>query len=111
VLGVVEDSPYAISSDLSSSTSPKLGHPAKLPLGYSILLVFEMTLIEPAEPAERSAYIQSEKHIAAHDVDEINNDLKYDSDGSSARKQEGVKKVEAVTKVWTKKTLVIMFVL
>lgn len=46
---------------------------------------------------------------ASQDVAEINDDLKSDSDSSF--KQDGVKKVEAVTSVWTKKTLWIMFAL
>jgi hypothetical protein len=43
------------------------------------------------------------------DVTEFNDDLKSDSDFD--HKQDGVKKVEAVTSVWTKKTLWIMFAL
>ena len=50
---------------------------------------------------------KTEKH--APNVFELNDDLKSDSD--SSHKQDGVKKVEAVTTVWTKKTLWIMFAL
>jgi len=64
-------------------------------------------------PADRTAppEIDVEKKDHVDQVTEINDDLKSDSDSSSAHKQDGVKKVEAVTSVWTKKTLIIMFVL
>lgn len=70
-----------------------------------------MATIGASGPVDRTPEIGTEEKGPADNVDEVNNDPKYDSDGSSGRKQEGVKKVEAVTSVWTKKTLVIMFVL
>lgn len=70
-----------------------------------------MAAISGTETVDRTPEIVEGEKEAGTNVDEVNTDLKYDSDGSSARKQEGVKKVEAVTSVWTKKTLVIMFVL
>ena len=63
------------------------------------------------EPVNQAADIVEGEKGPGNNVNEVNPDLKYDSDGSSGHKQEGVKKVEAVTSVWTKKTLVIMFVL
>lgn len=70
-----------------------------------------MATIGATGPADRTPEIVADEKGPADNVDEVNNDPKYDSDGSSDHKQEGVKKVEAVTSVWTKKTLVIMFVL
>jgi hypothetical protein len=70
-----------------------------------------MTTTGDAVPFDASNEIYEEKTLAHKDVNEVNEDPKYDSDSSSVVKQDGVKRVEAVTKVWTKKTLVIMFVL
>ena len=70
-----------------------------------------MAAINDTETVNRTPEIVEGEKEVGNTVGEVNTDLKYDSDGSSARKQEGVKKVEAVTSVWTKKTLVIMFVL
>ena len=61
----------------------------------------------------------SEKNIASHDIDvEKSNshekqypDTKDESDDSSVNKQAGVKAIEAVTTVWDKKALWLMFVL
>jgi hypothetical protein len=65
-----------------------------------------MAAITIAQPAQE---IDIERKQPSDDVTELNDDLK--SDSSSERKQDGVKKVEAVTSVWTKKTLWLMFVL
>lgn len=59
-------------------------------------------------PSQPEIDIEKNKD-ASQDVAEVNDDLKSDSDSSF--KQDGVKKVEAVTTVWTKKTLWIMFAL
>lgn len=42
-----------------------------------------------------------------HEVD----DSKTESDAESARKQDGVKRVEAITTVWSRELLIAMFIL
>ena len=68
-----------------------------------------MESITPAEQAI-GARASLEKNIAHDDVDRVN-DEKYDSEESAEKKQEGVKRAEGITKVWSKKTMWIMFVL
>lgn len=63
------------------------------------------------ESTGHSQEIDTEKVQPAQGVTELGDDPKAESDNESARKQEGVKKVEAVTTVWTKKTLITMFAL
>ncbi|XXH00126.1 hypothetical protein Hte_006468 [Hypoxylon texense] len=45
------------------------------------------------------------------DINEMSDDRKDESDASSELKQDGVKRVEAITTVWSKELLVVMFVL
>lgn len=52
-----------------------------------------------------------EKNTAQNVVDIHADPLKPESDGSSEYKQEGVKKVEAITSVWSMKMLWIVFAL
>ena len=49
--------------------------------------------------------------IVDDNVNEVMYDEKLDSEDGSTHKQDGVKRVEAITTVWTKKTLVLMFIL
>ncbi|KAF6807414.1 siderophore iron transporter mirb [Colletotrichum sojae] len=56
--------------------------------------------------------IDTEKNAPHHDgVFEINNDQKQESDGESEDFQDGVRRVRAITSVWTKQTMITMFVL
>lgn len=56
--------------------------------------------------------IDTEKNVPHNDaVFEVNNDQKQDSDGESEDFQEGVRRVRAITSVWTKQTMITMFVL
>lgn len=45
------------------------------------------------------------------DINEISDHRKDESDASSELKQDGVKRVEAITTVWSKELLIVMFVL
>ena len=53
--------------------------------------------------------IEKSKAIKTRDI--ASDDIKYEIDDSSTHKQDGVKKVEAITTAWSKKTMVVMFVL
>lgn len=52
--------------------------------------------------------IEQEKR-SGHEDSEAHDDVANDS--SSERKQDGVKRVEAITQVWNKKLLIVMFIL
>lgn len=51
------------------------------------------------------------QRAAGHDGFDQNSDGKYEQDDSSGFKQDGVKRVEAITTVWTKQMLIVMFIL
>tara|TARA_R110002060_G_scaffold71947_1_gene80614 strand:- start:274 stop:489 length:216 start_codon:yes stop_codon:yes gene_type:complete len=71
-----------------------------------------MASITPAENRTLDPTIDIEKSPAVDDnVNEVMYDEKLDSEDGSTHKQDGVKRVEAITTVWTKKTLVLMFIL
>lgn len=68
-----------------------------------------MAPIDPVENKAVESTIDIEKYPVDGDiVSEVLDDEK--SDGS-LHKQDGVKRVEAITSVWSKKTLVLTFVL
>lgn len=60
----------------------------------------------PVAERELEKYIQDPQNIY-----EVSDDLKTDSDSNSQIKQDGVKRVEVITTVWSKQVLVLMFVL
>lgn len=63
----------------------------------------------PEITVDNDNYRDQEKHVPVND-DAIK-EAPYDTDNSSEHKQEGVKGVEAVTRVWSKKLLWTTFVL
>lgn len=63
----------------------------------------------PEITAESDPYHDQEKHI--HEGEKPLHDAASDTDNSSEHKQEGVRGVEAVTRVWSKKLLWTTFVL
>lgn len=68
----------------------------------------------PAPVGEVPGAITNElqKHLTADqkDLDDQGN-LKPEADEEAQRKQDGVKRVEAITTVWSKELLIVMFVL
>ncbi|KAL2752936.1 hypothetical protein ACRALDRAFT_1065920 [Sodiomyces alcalophilus JCM 7366] len=66
-----------------------------------------------ADATPNTTVFDPEKNnISATDaIQVVDKDAGQDSDGGSSFKQDGVKKVEAVTKTWNRKTLFLMFVL
>ncbi|PVH77133.1 putative transporter [Cadophora sp. DSE1049] len=71
-----------------------------------------MASITPAENRAVDSTVDIEKNPANDEnVNEVMYDEKLDSEDGSTHKQDGVKRVEAITTVWTKKTLVLMFIL
>ena len=70
-----------------------------------------VTAAAPQPVPEVSAY-DLEKHITGEQhATELHEDLKENVDSSSEFKQDGVKKVEAITQVWSRKMLVATFIL
>lgn len=69
----------------------------------------------PAPVAEVPGGITNElkKHSTAEKDVAVDNEtnLKAEEDAESQRKQDGVKRVEAITTVWSKELLIVMFVL
>lgn len=51
------------------------------------------------------------QRAAGHDGFDQNSDGKYEHEGNPEFMQDGVKRVEAITTVWTKQMLVVMFIL
>lgn len=72
-----------------------------------------MATIEPQTAAHRTeAGIDYEKNIAYDNgAQEVNHDTKQESDAESENFQGGVQRVRAITSVWSKKTMIIMFCL
>lgn len=71
-----------------------------------------MASISPAEDKAVGSTIDIEKSpVDGDNVNEVLDDEKYDGEDNSVHKQDGVKRVEAITSIWSKKTLVLMFVL
>lgn len=69
---------------------------------------------EPTAEVPATETYDMEKHPSGiqDDAREITSDTKVDeSDANSAHKQDGVKRVEAITTVWSKDMLIAMFVL
>lgn len=55
---------------------------------------------------------EQEKRVGDIEKDHANNEAdEKGSDSDSSYKQEGVRQVEAITTVWTKQVLIVMFVL
>lgn len=70
-----------------------------------------MAAITPAEAPPASTERDIEKHVSANqDANEVFEDPKTESDDSE-HKQDGVKQVEAITTVWSNKSLWTTFVL
>lgn len=71
-----------------------------------------MASTTPAENRPLESTIDIEKTPVDRDnVNEVLDDEKLDVEEGSTHKQDGVKRVEAITSVWTKKTLALMFIL
>lgn len=67
---------------------------------------------QPVGEVPASLVPEIEKRFSrGQDVTEVDDDGKPSSDDSSEFKQEGVKQVEAITTVWSKELLIVMFVL
>ncbi len=71
-----------------------------------------MTSISPVQSEAIGSTIDIEKKPVDKDnVNEVLDDEKYDIEDGSVHKQDGVRRVEAITSVWSKQTLVLMFIL
>ncbi|KAK6376145.1 hypothetical protein LTS17_007396 [Exophiala oligosperma] len=73
-----------------------------------------ITAAAPQPTGEVLPVVEREMEKYAQDpqnVHEVSDDLKSDSDSSSQLKQDGVKRVEVITTVWSKQVLMLMFVL
>ncbi|KAI0008341.1 MFS general substrate transporter [Xylariaceae sp. FL0662B] len=71
-----------------------------------------MAAVPPPQPVHNSQDEVAEKQFSGnHDVDAMDNNANDGNDTSSNHKQEGVKQVEAITTVWSKQLLIVMFIL
>ncbi|KAI1076898.1 MFS general substrate transporter [Whalleya microplaca] len=73
-----------------------------------------MTAIPPQSVPNGQDEITEKQFSGDHDVHDMHameDGAKADSDSSSEHKQEGVKQVEAITTVWSKELLIVMFIL
>ncbi|CZS99586.1 hypothetical protein WAI453_002435 [Rhynchosporium graminicola] len=70
-----------------------------------------MSTITPAVKQATESGTDIEKIPASNNGNEFFYDEKLEEVEGSTHKQDGVKRVEAITSVWTKKTLVLMFIL
>lgn len=73
----------------------------------------EINALTPQPTAEVPADIKKafEERLGGGEETREDNDEKPVHDDNSEHKQEGVKRVEAITTVWSKELLIVMFVL